>query len=104
MAHNHDNEDATSNLSRAFALGVALNVAFVVIEATYGVVANSTALLADAAHNASDVLGLGLAWGAASLARRKPSDLARARGFPIPLLYRTLGFRRESRATDGPNS
>jgi len=74
MAHSHDHEGAASYLSRAFALGVALNVGFVVVEATYGVVANSTALLADAAHNASDVLGLGLAWGAASLARRNPSQ------------------------------
>lgn len=74
MAHDHAHEGTDANLSRAFALGVALNVAFVVIEGIYGVLANSTALLADAAHNASDVLGLGLAWVAASLARRKPSQ------------------------------
>jgi cobalt-zinc-cadmium efflux system protein len=74
MVHKHNHEGATANLSRAFALGVALNVAFVVVEAIYGVVANSTALLANAAHNASNVLGLGLAWGAAFLASRKPSQ------------------------------
>ncbi len=73
MAHDHAHDGAAANLSRAFALGVALNAVFVVIEAIYGVLANSTALLADSAHNAGDVLGLGLAWGAASLARRKPS-------------------------------
>ncbi|HNV02652.1 MAG TPA: cation diffusion facilitator family transporter [Vicinamibacterales bacterium] len=58
---------------RAFALGTALNGGFVVIEAVAGVVAGSTALLADAAHNFSDVLGLLLAWGASRLARRPRS-------------------------------
>ena len=57
----------------AFALAVALNVAIVVIQAVYGVLAHSTALLADAGHNLSDVLGLLLAWGAAWLATRRPS-------------------------------
>jgi cobalt-zinc-cadmium efflux system protein len=52
---------------------VALNVAIVVVQAIYGVVAHSTALLADAGHNLSDVLGLLLAWGAAWLATRRPS-------------------------------
>lgn len=58
---------------RAFAIGVALNLAFVAIEAFYGIVANSMALLADAGHNFSDVLALALAWGAAVLAKREPS-------------------------------
>ncbi|ALE55592.1 cation diffusion facilitator family transporter [Paraburkholderia sp. RL17-368-BIF-A] len=57
----------------AFALAVALNVAIVVIQAVYGVLAHSTALLADAGHNLSDVLGLLLAWGAVWLATRRPS-------------------------------
>lgn len=48
-------------------------MAFVGVEATFGVISNSTALLADAAHNLSDVLGLGLAWGASAMARRPPS-------------------------------
>jgi cobalt-zinc-cadmium efflux system protein len=56
-----------------FALAVALNVLIVVIQAVYGVLAHSTALLADAGHNLSDVLGLLLAWGAIWLTRRKPS-------------------------------
>jgi len=58
---------------RAFALGVGLNLVFVAAEAVFGVIAGSTALLADAAHNFSDVLGLLLAWGASYLARRPRS-------------------------------
>jgi cobalt-zinc-cadmium efflux system protein len=62
------------NYNRAFALGVALNVVYIVVEATYGIVADSLALLADAGHNLSDVLGLLLAWGANYLAQRKPTE------------------------------
>jgi cobalt-zinc-cadmium efflux system protein len=58
---------------RAFALGIALNIAIVVGEIAYGIVGHSMALLSDAAHNASDVLGLALAWAATVFARRKPS-------------------------------
>lgn len=68
-AHHH----VRPNYNRAFAAGVALNVAFVVIEAVFGVLSNSLALLTDASHNLSDVIGLLLAWGAAALARRRPS-------------------------------
>ncbi len=57
----------------AFAIGTALNMAFVLIEAAYGFWANSMALLADAGHNLSDVFGLLVAWGAATLAKRAPS-------------------------------
>jgi cobalt-zinc-cadmium efflux system protein len=53
-------------------VGVALNVGFVAVEATFGILSNSLALLADAGHNLSDVLGLLLAWGATILARRRP--------------------------------
>jgi len=60
-------------LDRAFALGAGFNVAFLLVEAVAGVMAHSVALLADAGHNLSDVLGLGLAWGASVLARRPPS-------------------------------
>lgn len=56
---------------RAFLIGIALNVAFVAVEAVAGFIADSTALLADAAHNLGDVLGLAMAWGATVLARRK---------------------------------
>ncbi|MEP6870110.1 MAG: cation diffusion facilitator family transporter [Novosphingobium sp.] len=58
---------------RAFALGVALNAGFVVIEAAYGLSSGSMALVADAGHNLSDVLGLLIAWFASSLAARPPS-------------------------------
>jgi cobalt-zinc-cadmium efflux system protein len=58
---------------RAFALAIGVNSLFVAIEFVYGFLANSTALMADAGHNLSDVLGLVLAWGAAVLAKRAPS-------------------------------
>ncbi len=58
---------------RVFALGIALNAVFVVVEWVFGVFAGSLALIADATHNFGDVLGLLLAWGAAALARRPPS-------------------------------
>ena len=69
----HEHNHAPANFNRAFIVSVTLNSAFVVIEATYGILANSLALLADAGHNLSDVLGLILAWIASVLARRLPS-------------------------------
>jgi cobalt-zinc-cadmium efflux system protein len=60
------------NYSLAFGIGIALNIIFVVIEIIYGLMANSSALLADAGHNTSDVLSLIFAWGASVLAGRKP--------------------------------
>jgi cobalt-zinc-cadmium efflux system protein len=57
----------------AFALGLLLNLAFVAVETTYGVIANSVALLADAGHNLSDVLALAIAWSASVLVQRRPS-------------------------------
>ena len=54
-------------------MGVILNVGFVIVEVVYGVMSDSLALLTDAGHNLSDVLGLLLAWGAAMLAKKKPS-------------------------------
>lgn len=73
MGHDHAHETTEHSLGRAFALGIGLNITFVLVEVVFGVLAHSTALVADAVHNASDVLGLGLAWGAATLARRRPS-------------------------------
>ena len=67
--HNH----APKDFGFAFALGTALNVGFVVVEAITGVLANSMALLADAGHNLSDVLGLLMAWGASILVKRRPT-------------------------------
>jgi cobalt-zinc-cadmium efflux system protein len=58
----------------AFAIGIGLNLSFVAVEFTYGVLANSVALMADAGHNLSDVLGLAIAWIASVLARRAPSS------------------------------
>ena len=69
--HHHHHGDPGHG--RAFAIAIALNAAFVAIEFFYGFLANSTALMADAGHNLSDVLSLILAWGAAVLAKREPS-------------------------------
>jgi len=82
MAQHHSH--GPTNYGRAFAIGVALNVTFVFIEAFYGYLAHSLALIADAGHNLSDVLGLLLAWGASILARRLPTQ------------RRTYGLRRSS--------
>ena len=71
MPHTHNHE--TDSYNRAFAIGVILNLAFVIAEATFGILSDSLALLADAGHNLSDVLGLLLAWGARFLARRQSS-------------------------------
>ncbi|MFK4382577.1 cation diffusion facilitator family transporter [Bradyrhizobium sp. USDA 223] len=70
--HGHGHVHAPANFGKAFALGITLNIALVVAEAVYGYVGNSTALLADAGHNLSDVLGLVIAWGASIAARRAP--------------------------------
>lgn len=70
--HSHHHGDLNNN-GRAFAIAIALNTVFVTVEFGYGFIANSTALMADAGHNLSDVLGLMLAWGAATLARKVPS-------------------------------
>jgi cobalt-zinc-cadmium efflux system protein len=69
--HHHDH--GPRDFGAAFAIGIALNLAFVAIEGAYGFWANSMALLADAGHNLSDVLGLAIAWVAAILAKRPPS-------------------------------
>ena len=74
--HHHDHGGRgthPADYGKAFALGIALNLAFVIVEAFYGFVSNSMALLADAGHNLSDVLGLVAAWVAAVLAKRPPS-------------------------------
>ena len=71
--HAHDHDHAPADFGRAFAIGVALNLGFVVVEAIYGFLANSMALLADAGHNLSDVLGLVVAWAGAVMARRAAS-------------------------------
>lgn len=83
-AHDHDHggghhhhhaplDDAGGATMRLFAIGIAINLAFVLVEAGFGWWADSLALLADAGHNFGDVIGLALAWGAAALALKKPS-------------------------------
>jgi cobalt-zinc-cadmium efflux system protein len=83
-SHEHAHAGHDARIGRAFLVGIALNAGFVALEAVFGVIADSTALLADAAHNLGDVLGLVMAWGAASLARRPPSKV------------RTYGLRRST--------
>ncbi len=82
--HSHGHSHAPARFDRAFAIGITLNTLFVVVEAIYGVASGSLALLADAGHNLSDVLGLLLAWGATFLARKRATQ------------RRTYGFRRSS--------
>lgn len=82
--HSHGKVFGGAPMGRAFAVGIALNVAFVIIETVYGLIAHSMALVSDAAHNLGDVMGLALAWGATVLARRKAS------------VQRTYGFRRST--------
>ena len=86
MSHNHSHHEHShsTTFGRAFAIGVALNLSFVIIEAVYGRMANSIALIADAGHNLGDVLSLLLAWGATILAQRQPTR------------NRTYGLRRAS--------
>jgi cobalt-zinc-cadmium efflux system protein len=83
-SHHHSHSHAPLNYDRAFVIGITLNVAFVAIEAVFGFLTNSLALLADAGHNLSDVLGLLLAFGASWLTRRRPTQRY------------TYGFRRSS--------
>ena len=71
--HHHGHDHAPADFGRAFALGIALNLGFVAVEAGVGLAGGSMALLADAGHNLSDVLGLAIAWAAAMLSKRSPS-------------------------------
>jgi cobalt-zinc-cadmium efflux system protein len=66
--------ETKASFTTAFAIGVGLNLAFVVIEVVFGFFAQSLALIADAGHNMSDVLGLLLAWCAAALSQRAPTE------------------------------
>lgn len=80
-AHGHAHAHGSTHPGRAFAFGVSLNLLFTVIQVAAGLWSHSLALLADAAHNLTDVLGLLLAWGADTLARQAPTE------------RRTYGFR-----------
>ncbi len=83
-AKSHHHGEPSGGYGRAFALGIGLNLAFVVAEVMFGLRARSLALLSDAGHNLGDVLGLVMAWGAMLLARR------------LPTLRRTYGLRRST--------
>ncbi len=83
-SHDHGHSHAPESFDRAFAIGVALNLGFVMVEVVFGLLSNSLALLADAGHNLSDVLGLLLAWGASVLVRT------------LPTKRHTYGLRRSS--------
>src|SRR3954469_8584337 len=84
MAHAHGHSHAPARFTTAFRVGIALNTAFVLVELAMSFASHSLALLADAGHNLSDVLGLLLAWGAAEMARRQPT------------VRRTYGLRRST--------
>ncbi len=72
-SHGH-HQHGPKNYNRAFAVGIALNMGFVVVEGVYGYLANSLALFSDAGHNLSDVLSLLLAWAASMLVQRRPTQ------------------------------
>jgi cobalt-zinc-cadmium efflux system protein len=72
-ARGHGHDHAPASFGRAFALGVALNLGFVIVEAVFGILSNSVALLADAGHNVGDVLALAVAWLASELVKRAPT-------------------------------
>ncbi len=58
MVHHHEHRHSPKTYNRAFLIGTSLNISFVIVEAWFGAIAHSLALLADAGHNLSDVLGL----------------------------------------------
>ena len=70
---NQDHGHAPANYDKAFAIGIALNVSYVLVEAVFGALSHSLALVADAGHNLSDVLSLLLAWGASRLSQMQPT-------------------------------
>lgn len=91
MGHDHHHEHHhghhhhhPENYGIAFAFGIILNVAFIIIEVIYGMIGDSLALLADAGHNLSDVLGLGIAWIAVLLGKKAPT------------FKRTYGYKKSS--------
>jgi cobalt-zinc-cadmium efflux system protein len=73
LHHNHSHTHE-QNFNQAFLIGIILNVVYIVVEIIYGIIINSMALLADAGHNFSDVLGLLLAWGASYLAKTASTE------------------------------
>ena len=80
----HTHSHTHSNYNKAFIIGITLNVIYILVEVFYGLIINSMALIADAGHNFSDVLGLLLAWGASYLAKTATTE------------KRTYGFRKST--------
>lgn len=74
MEHNHNHSHAQFDYNKAFALGIILNTIYIIVEFVFGLRINSMALIADAGHNLSDVLGLLIAWGATYLARTSTTN------------------------------
>jgi cobalt-zinc-cadmium efflux system protein len=74
MSHADHHGHVHASATRAFAAVTLINLAYTIAEAGYGFATDSLALLSDALHNFGDVLGLGLAWGAAVLAKRPPTE------------------------------
>lgn len=72
--HSHHQNNTQANFDKKFKIGISLNLLFVVLELVFGLHYDSLALIADAGHNFSDVIGLVIALGASYLVRRKPSD------------------------------
>ena len=70
MGSDHNHSHAPANFNTAFAIGIALNTGYVLFEVVFGILGHSLALLADAGHNLSDVLGLLLAWCAGAEVQR----------------------------------
>ena len=88
--HSHEHaHDVPADHGRAFAIGIVLNTGFVIVEAVYGVIAGSMALIADAGHNLSDVLALVLAWGA-SVAAKKPASARFTYGYKSSTILAAL--------------
>jgi cobalt-zinc-cadmium efflux system protein len=82
--HSHAHSHEPANYGFAFGFGIILNVIFITIEVVYGILGNSLALVADAGHNLSDVLGLAISWVAVWLGKKAPTK------------KRTYGFKRSS--------
>ena len=72
MSHNHNSSEISFN--KQFKIGILLNLAFEIVELVLGILTNSLALISDAGHNFSDVIGLLIAWGAGYLVQKKPTD------------------------------
>jgi hypothetical protein len=108
MSAGHDHGHAPAGFNAAFGIGIGLNIAFVAVEAFYGWKIDSLALLADAGHNLSDVIGLVLAWGGALAGKLRPNArhtygcepvILRARHQPVT--QRTCHLGRAARHDEG---